>query len=76
MTMKDTSEITRMRARLVEFHVGKTQDSPILLASRLLRDPLKPASKDGRFGTNPIFVALAVICGLILGVFLIFNFGV
>ena len=43
MTMKDTSDITRMRARLVEFHAGKAQDSPILLASRLLRDPLKPA---------------------------------
>lgn len=76
MTMKDTSDITRMRARLVEFHAGKAPDSPILLASRLLRDPLKPASKDGRSGTDPVFVVLAVIGGLIIGVFLIFNLGV
>ena len=76
MTMKDTSDITQMRARLVEFYVGKGQDSPMLLASRLLRDPRKPASKDSRFGTNPLFVALGVICGLVIGVFLIFNFGV
>jgi hypothetical protein len=73
--MKRNEQAERMRERLQGFHVQDPEERLFSRLLRLIEDPLRPRTDDGRFRLNPILLLLAAILALAVGTFLIFSFG-
>lgn len=73
MSMKSTIATEHMHRRLSAFYSALETEPFIVM---LVRDPLRPATKDGRFRTSPVFICTFLITVLAAGTFLFFSFGV
>ena len=64
-----------MRIRLQGFHAQDPEERLLSSLVRLIEDPLRPRTEDGRFRLNPILLLLAAILALAVGTFLVLSFG-
>jgi len=73
MSMKSILDTEHMHRRLTEFYYA-LENEPLIVM--LVRDPLRPATKDGHFRTSPVVICTFLITVLAVGAFLFFSFGV
>ncbi len=74
--MKASDEIVQMRQRIIESSTSHREESPRAMFLRIICDPLRPVSKNGRLRVNPVLVLLVVLAALVVAAFLAFSFGV
>ena len=73
--MKRNEVTLAMLARLLRFHAQDAEERVGAALLRLVEDPLKPRTEDGRFRANVILLALAGLGLLAMGTFLFFSLG-
>ena len=73
MRMKSIIDTEQMHRRVAEFYCAQESEPFIVM---LIRDPLRPATKDGHFRTSPVFICTFLIAVLAVATFLFFSFGV
>jgi len=73
--MKRNEQAERIRIRLQGFHAQDPEERLLSSLVRLIEDPLRPRTEDGRFRLNPILLLLAAILALAVGTFLVLSFG-
>jgi hypothetical protein len=73
--MKRSEQAERMRMRLQGFRAQDPEERLLSSLVRLIEDPLRPRTEDGRFRLNPILLLLAAILALAVGTFLVLSFG-
>jgi hypothetical protein len=73
--MKRNEQAEQMRIRLQGFHAQDAEERLLSSLLRLIEDPLRPRTEDGRFRPNPILLLLAAILALAVGTFLVLSFG-
>ena len=67
--------MTAMQARLSTFLSEHPEESLSGNFAKVVQDPLKPLTENGRLRINPLLLILTAITLFVVGLFLFFSFG-